>query len=165
MPEIHNSVQMQESVETSFAFLARTLPEAMQSLAKPQVIACDYEARTLELVFEIQNWMRNPKNILHGGFAAMMLDSTMGILSRCFARGEGITPTVAMEVSYLLPIPVGTRLHIRARAAHAGRAINNILAEGWVEGAPGKLVVTASGAFYAAGAADGAAQHAPAGLR
>ena len=162
MPEIHNSVQMQESVETSFAFLARTLPEAMQSLAKPQVIACDYEARTLELAFEIKHWMRNPKNILHGGFAAMMLDSTMGILSRCFARGEGITPTVAMEVSYLLPIPVGTRLHIRARAAHA---INNILAEGWVEGAPGKLVVTASGTFYAAGAADGAAQHAPAGLR
>ena len=57
MPEIHNSVQMQESVETSFAFLARTLPEAMQSLAKPQVIACDYEARTLELAFEIKHWM------------------------------------------------------------------------------------------------------------
>jgi len=96
--------------------------------------------------------MRNPANILHGGLTAMMLDTTMGTLSRCYVRGEGITPTITMEVSYLLPIPIGSTLHVRAHASHTGRAVNNLTAEAWVASTPGKLAATASGAFYSAGA-------------
>ena len=67
-------------------------------------------------------------------------------------RGEGITPTITMEVSYLLPIPIGSTLHVRAHASHTGRAVNNLTAEAWVASTPGKLAATASGAFYSAGA-------------
>lgn len=152
MPEVHNNEQMRQSVETILAFLSRELPDAVQNMAAPRFVACDYEAKTLELAFDVQPWMRNPANILHGGLTAMMLDSTMGILSRCYVRGEGITPTITMEVSYLLPIPIGAELHVRARAAHTGRAISNLLAEAWVADEPGRLCATASGAFFAAGA-------------
>lgn len=156
MPEIHNTEQMQASIKEILAYLSRELPDAIQNMAAPRFVACDFEEKTLELAFEIQPWMRNPANILHGGLTAMMLDTTMGTLSRCYARGEGITPTITMEVSYLLPIPVGSTLHVRAHAAHTGRAVNNLTAEAWVASTPGKLAATASGAFYSAGAEPGA---------
>lgn len=152
MPEIHNTEQMQASIKEILAYLSRELPDAIQNMAAPRFVACNFEEKTLELAFEIQPWMRNPANILHGGLTAMMLDTTMGTLSRCYARGEGITPTITMEVSYLLPIPVGSTLHVRAHAAHTGRAVNNLTAEAWVASTPGKLSATASGAFYSAGA-------------
>lgn len=122
MPEIHNTDQMQASVKDILAYLSRELPDAIQNMAAPRFVACDFEEKTLELAFEIQPWMRNPANILHGGLTAMMLDTTMGTLSRCYVRGEGITPTITMEVSYLLPIPIGSTLHVRAHASHTGRA-------------------------------------------
>ena len=152
MPEIHNTDQMQASVKDILAYLSRELPDAIQNMAVPRFVACDFEEKTLELAFEIQPWMRNPANILHGGLTAMMLDTTMGTLSRCYVRGEGITPTITMEVSYLLPIPIGSTLHVRAHASHTGRAANNLTAEAWVASTPGKLAATASGAFYSAGA-------------
>ena len=142
MPEIHNTDQMQASVKDILAYLSRELPDAIQNMAAPRFVACDFEEKTLELAFEIQPWMRNPANILHGGLTAMMLDTTMGTLSRCYVRGEGITPTITMEVSYLLPIPIGSTLHVRAHASHTGHAVNNLTAEAWVASTPGKLAAT-----------------------
>ena len=130
MPEIHNTDQMQASVKDILAYLSRELPDAIQNMAAPRFVACDFEEKTLELAFEIQPWMRNPANILHGGLTAMMLDTTMGTLSRCYVRGEGITPTITMEVSYLLPIPIGSTLHVRAHASHTGHAVNNLTDSG-----------------------------------
>ena len=152
MPIVQSNAEMQKCAENIIAYFARVLPDAVQNMVIPRFVACDYETKTLELAYETKPWMRNPANILHGGLAAMMLDNTMGILSHCFVHGAGITPTITMEVAYLLPVPIGTELHVRARATHTGRAINNLMAEAWAAETPGKLALTASGAFYAAGA-------------
>ena len=148
MPNMENNEQMQERVGELLAYLSENMAGTVQGASVPRLAACDHEARTLELVFDTAAWMRNPAGMLHGGMTAMMLDTTMGVLSFCYAGGN-VTPTVTMSVSYLRPIPAGAQLHILARADRPGRTINYISAQAWVEDAD-RPAATATGAFFAA---------------
>ena len=49
MPEIHNTDQMQASVKDILAYLSRELPDAIQNMAAPRFVACDFEEKTLSV--------------------------------------------------------------------------------------------------------------------
>ena len=110
---------------------------------------CDFETKTLILSFPVEEYMRNPAGVMHGGAVAGAMDITMGSLT-FYMSGENLTPTITMNVSYERPIPTGKRLFVEATCLSCGRTMAYASSRAWVEGAPEKIVASASGTYYTA---------------
>lgn len=88
-----------------------------------------------------QEWHYNPIGMVHGGLAATMLDTVLGIsIHTTLAAGEAYT-TVDLHVQYLRAMSVDTgRVKATGEVVHRGRKIAT--AEGRLTDANGKLIAT-----------------------
>ena len=111
--------------------------------------SCCFEKKTLLLSFPVEETMRNPMGVMHGGAVASALDISMGSLT-FYCSGEFITPTINLNVSYERPIATGKRLFVEATCLSCGKTMVYASARGWMEGAPEKTVCSAVGTYYAA---------------
>jgi len=109
-------------------------------------VECDFENRTVTLAVEIKPWMANPDGMTHGGVIASMLDLVMGLAS-CYFSGR-MTPTINLNVTYLHPVPLGARVLMRSQVTMPGFHLCSVTAGAWIDGAPDRLVATASGTYY-----------------
>lgn len=82
----------------------------------------------------------NPAGTVHGGVAATLLDSCMGLAVRTMLpRGAGST-TLEFKISFLRPITPGMGvLRAEGKVLTSGRRVGS--AEGWLTGPDGKLLV------------------------
>ncbi|HXU41438.1 MAG TPA: PaaI family thioesterase [Burkholderiales bacterium] len=82
----------------------------------------------------------NPHGTIHGGVAATLLDSCMGLAVRTLLpKGIG-SVTLEFKMSFLRPIAPGSGLlRAEGKALMVGRQIG--VAEGWITAADGKLLV------------------------
>ena len=111
---------------------------------------CDFETKTLRLSFPVEEYMRNPAGVMHGGAVAGALDITMGSLT-FYMAGEKLTPTINLNVSYERPIPTGKRLWVESTCYACGHTMAYANARAWVEGCPEKIVASGSGTYYTGG--------------
>jgi uncharacterized protein (TIGR00369 family) len=81
----------------------------------------------------------NPNGTIHGGVAATLLDSCMGLAVRTMlARGVGST-TLEFKISFLRPVtPESVPLRAEGKVLMSGRRIGS--AEGWLTGRDGRLL-------------------------
>ena len=138
---------MERAFAHYFAQLFDGHEDTLNALLKPEVVACDYENKSLTLAAPVEIWMTNPNGILHGGITATMADMAMGLASRYFAGGK-LTPTVNMNVSYLGSVPVGGRLLCCGKCEKAGFSLVYTSARLWREGAEDSPVATATATYY-----------------
>lgn len=111
--------------------------------------SCSFQNKTLLLSCPVEEAMRNPAGVMHGGAVAGALDIAMGSL--CFyMAGEFLTPTISLTTSYERPIPTGGRLMIEAACLSCGKTMAHATAKAWVESAPEKILCSASGTYYTA---------------
>ena len=82
----------------------------------------------------------NPAGTVHGGVAATLLDSCMGLAVRTMLpKGVGST-TLEFKISFLRPVtPESGPLRAEGKVLTAGRRIGS--AEGWLTGPDGRLLV------------------------
>jgi len=82
----------------------------------------------------------NPAGTVHGGVAATLLDSCMGLAVRTtLPKGVGST-TLEFKISFLRPVtPASGLLRAEGKVLTTGRRIGS--AEGWLTGADGRLLV------------------------
>lgn len=82
----------------------------------------------------------NPNGTIHGGVAATLLDSCMGLAVRTLLpRGVGST-TLEFKMSFLRPITVESGLlRAEGKVLMVGRRAG--FAEGWLTGSDGQLLV------------------------
>ncbi len=82
----------------------------------------------------------NPNGTVHGGVAATLLDSCMGLAVRTMLpKGVGST-TLEFKMSFLRPVtPECVPLHAEGKVVMVGRRIGS--AEGWLRGTDGRLLV------------------------
>lgn len=96
-------------------------------------------------VFELTpaEYHYNPVGIVHGGVAATLLDSALGIaILSTMSPGMTFT-TLEIKVSYLRPMTAATgAVRAEGTVVHLGR--QTAVAEGRVTGANGKVIATAS---------------------
>ncbi len=141
----------QEGMERAYASYFEQLfaahGDTLNALMKPEVVSCDYEARSLTVAVPTARWQTNPNFILHGGITALVADMVMGLVSRYFAGGK-LTPTVNMNVNYLGAVPEGARLLCRASCDKAGFSLVYVSAVLWCEGEEDRPVATAAGTYY-----------------
>lgn len=115
----------------------------------PKYESCNFKEKTLLLSYEVNPNMRNPAGVMHGGAVAGALDITMGSLT-FFMSGEFLTPTISMTTSYERPIPTGKKMFVEATCLSCGKTMAYATAKAWMEGAPEKIVCSASGTYYTA---------------
>lgn len=85
----------------------------------------------------------NPLGVVHGGFAATLLDSAMGCaVHTTLERGDAYT-TIELKINFLRPLTMGTgEVRGVGTVINAGRS--TALAEGRLEGPDGKLYAFAT---------------------
>lgn len=114
----------------------------------PNFISWDAESLTYTCSFEIKPEYANPMGILHGGLTAYMLDTAMGHL--CSAYAETMTPTITMNVSYMLPVPIDRPLFIHATLNRIGSTVAYLSATAFNQDAPQRPLASATGAYMVA---------------
>ena len=145
MPMITDQIQMEAYIKSDMIEMVTNMADAVYGRLHPRLVACDFTERTVEAVFAAQSWMRNGLGIVHGGVMATMLDSIGGVAARCYTPQDAVSPTVSLNVSYLNPVPLDVRVHVRAHISFAGQRLLHIQTEAFDE-ADASLV-------YATGAA------------
>jgi uncharacterized protein (TIGR00369 family) len=97
------------------------------------------EGRVVIAVMPSSNHM-NPNGTIHGGVAATLLDSCMGLAVRTLLpKGVGST-TLEFKMSFLRPITTESGLlRAEGKVLVVGRRIGT--AEGWLTGSDGRLLV------------------------
>lgn len=143
----------QAGMERAFAryfMQVREDAQGFNAMLDPRLLSCDYENRTLTLLVETREWMKNPGGILHGGIIASLLDFVMGLLCRYFSGGT-MTPTVSMTVDFLRSAPVGGNICIRAELTKRGRTICAATGSMWARDRADRLLATASGTYFVSG--------------
>ena len=118
----------------------------MSSLLCLEAVSCDVQKQTLELYHKVEAWEENVNGTMHGGIIAAVLDSTMGILCRCYIYPRR-SPTTNLNVNYLRPVYVGDVLHVRAELLKQGKSLLWLRAVAWTE-TPEKPCASAEGTFY-----------------
>ncbi len=101
-----------------------------------------------EMRCKTQHWMRNIAGTLHGGMCATLADQAMGCVAYCAKPGEGIAPTVEMNVSYHRPLIPGEDVLIRVWLVTASRSLMHLRSELSLVGAPEKLCLSATGVYF-----------------
>lgn len=118
-------------------------------MMRSEYVRCDFATKTLVLSFPVEEYMRNPAGVMHGGAVAGALDITMGSLT-FYCSGEFLTPTININVSYERPIPTGKRMMVEATVLSCGKTMAYASAKAWMEGQPDKIVCSAVGTYFTA---------------
>jgi uncharacterized protein (TIGR00369 family) len=82
----------------------------------------------------------NPAGTVHGGFAATLLDSCMGLaIQSTLEKGSGST-TLEFKISFVRPItPETGAIKAEGKVINCGRRVG--VAEGWITDGDGRLLV------------------------
>lgn len=149
-PELFTQAGMERSCQKFSARLNSETDQRGPSFnvrMKSRYESCNFEKMTLLLSFPVEEYMRNPVGVMHGGAVAGALDITMGSLT-FYMNGEYLTPTINMNVSYERPIPTGKRLFVEATGISCGKNMAYATARAWLEDAPDKIVASAAGTYF-----------------
>ncbi|MEZ5998737.1 MAG: PaaI family thioesterase [Hyphomonas sp.] len=82
----------------------------------------DEKAGWAEAAFTLPDAAKNPAGMAQGGFITAALDEIMSVAGSIVQDGPAMAPTLQMTVSFIRPVPVGTRLIGRGEVLRKGRA-------------------------------------------
>ena len=116
--------------------------EANPFLALLGVRVTNYERGRVRLDMDVKHEHTNVHRIAHGGVAATMIDTAMGIA--CFTCDKGVV-TLEMNLSFISPVCEG-RVYAEGEVIHNGK--RTMVCEGRVFDEEGTLCLKATGTFF-----------------
>ncbi|MEG2174347.1 MAG: PaaI family thioesterase [Oscillospiraceae bacterium] len=126
-----------------------TYPNArINQLMDLQFIDCSAEEKTLTLGFDVEWWMMNPFDTMHGGMICTAFDMTFGSLAIVLSD-KTWTPTIQLAVSFIRPIGPGAHLRVKVHAASIGKTVSNLTGEVTKAGSD-TVYATATAVFFMA---------------
>ena len=132
---------MEAAVQADIVGMYPDNPEHLYRKMALEFYACDPQEKTLTLRWPVQDWELNHMSTMHGGLIAASIDTTSGALVRNLT-GCKVTPTINLNINYLLPATAGDALLVTAKADRIGRHLANIHTECRSQNT-GKLVAAA----------------------
>ena len=121
------------------------LKDSVLKLLKPRLGACNFEEKSAEFAFTVEDWQLNPEKGLHGGIMATNFDVSFGLLSHYFAK-QHMVSTVTIHTTFLKPVMPNDVIHYKVQMSHLGRTIHSMTAEAWLE-RDNILAATASASY------------------
>lgn len=140
--------EMKQLLEHWIAELHRHAPDSIGDLLHFSVKDCDPEAKNYEFLIGTEQWMQNAFGSLHGGIIATMLDQGMGMLATCLMHGQGITPSIQLNITYHRPLLPKKEILLKVHVDSVTKTLLHLRAEAMHSDAPEKLCVTGTGIFY-----------------
>lgn len=116
--------------------------EANPFLALLGVRVTEYERGRVRLDMDVKHEHTNVHHIAHGGVAATMVDTAMGIA--CFTCDKGVV-TLEMNLSFISPVCEG-RVYAEGEVIHNGK--HTMVCEGRVFDGKGTLCLKSTGTFF-----------------
>lgn len=101
--------------------------------------------QTCEIDIPITSVLDNTLGIVHGGFTATLLDTTMGTLANKLVPDGYAAVTSQLNIHFLAP-GIGDKLHCKASLIHKGRS--TLVLEADVFRSDGKKIAYSSGSFF-----------------
>lgn len=123
-------------------------PGSIGDMLQLEFVSAQPEQGIYVLRGKTADWMRNIAGTLHGGMCATLVDQAMGCVAFCAKPGEGIAPTVEMNVSYHRPLIPEEDVLIRVRLISQGKHMIHLQAEACEYRSPDKLCLSATGVYY-----------------
>lgn len=134
-------LKMEQAVRGDIDKMYPKSPDHLYSRMKLEFYSCSPKEKTLTIRYPVQDWELNHMSTMHGGLIAAAIDTTSGALVRNLT-GCAVTPTINLNINYLLPGTEGDALLVTAKADRVGRHMANIHTECRSE-KTGKLLATA----------------------
>ena len=113
-----------------------------------ELVDCKPEEGLYYLRCRTQDWMRNIAGTLHGGMCATLVDQAMGCVAYCAKPGEGIAPTVEMNVTYHRPLIPGEDVWIRVQLRSASKHLMHLSSEASLVKEPDKVCIAATAVYF-----------------
>lgn len=140
--------QMLASVRDRIRQLHEYAPDSIGDRMDYQLISCTGGGREYFFQCRTFDWMRNAPGTLHGGMCATVVDQAMGFVAYCIKPGEGIAPTVQMQVEYHRPLIPGKEVLVRVQVVSAGKTLMHLSAQAYQADQPDALCLSATGLYY-----------------
>lgn len=137
-----------QQVKERLAQLQELAPGAIGSMLRLEALRFEEDTGTYVLRAQTAPWMRNAHGTLHGGLCATIADQAMGTVAYGYRPGEGIAPSITLNVDYHRPLSVDEPVLIRVRMQSVTRTLLRATAELYRESAPEKLCVSAGATFF-----------------
>ena len=113
-----------------------------------RLVDCDTETGELTLRCSTQEWMRNLAGTLHGGMCATLVDQAMGFVAYCAKPGEGIAPTIDLQVSYHRPLIPAQDVLIRVRVVSVSKSLIRLSGEAFQADRPDSICLTSHATYF-----------------
>lgn len=140
--------QLAQSLRQRIRELHDFAPGSIGDLMNYQLIECNRETGECLMKCDTFSWMRNGPGTLHGGMCATIVDQAMGFVAYCIKPGEGVAPTVQMQVAYHRPLIPGQSAMVRVRIVSVTKTLMHLSAEVFQSSAPEKLCLSATGIYF-----------------
>lgn len=141
-------MEIEQSLRRRLEELQNTAPDSIGAVMDFELVFCD--PKTGEYIFRCKTmpWMRNSAGTLHGGICATVLDQAMGFVAYCVMPGEGIAPTIQMQVSYHRALIPGEEIVVKVWTVSVTKSLMSFRAEAFQTSKPEKLCLSGSATYF-----------------
>ena len=139
---------LEEIVRNRLEEIHVAAPGSIGDLMDYTLVECNPKEGVYIMRCKTLPWMRNIPGTLHGGMCATILDQAMGFIAYCIKPGEGIAPTVQLQVNYHRSIAPGDSVIVKVNVKSVTRSLMHLSAEAFREEAADKLCLSGSAVFF-----------------
>lgn len=140
--------ELAQAIRLRIKQLHDVAPESIGDIMNYRLVECREEIGECILECETFPWMRNGPGTLHGGMCATIVDQAMGFVAYCIKPGEGIAPTVQMQIVYHRPLIPGKTARVIVRIVSVTKTLMHLSAEVFQASAPEKRCLSATGIYF-----------------
>ena len=140
------TLELEDRIRRWMKQIGEEHPKAFGCNLPCELVSCDADRREIVYCFFTVEEMENPWGVTHGGMLAVMLDWAMGVAARTILDYNH-TPTVDMQLQYLKPVPLNTKVYVRARVNSRGKRIAFMSAHAWCD-REDNILTNATGVYY-----------------
>lgn len=141
-------IDLEENLKVRLQQLHTLAPGSIGDQMHLELLSCDPEEGLYTMRCQTAEWMRNIAGTLHGGMCATLVDQAMGCVAYCAKPGEGIAPTIEMNVTYHRPLIPGENVVIHVRLESATKHLMHLSAKACRAAEPNKACIAATGVYF-----------------
>lgn len=141
-------MEIEQSLRRRLEELQNTAPDSIGAVMDFELVFCDPKAGEYIFRSKTMPWMRNSAGTLHGGICATVLDQAMGFVAYCVMPGEGIAPTIQMQVSYHRALIPGEEIVVKVWTVSVTKSLMSFRAEAFQTSKPEKLCLSGSATYF-----------------
>ncbi len=138
-----DAATIEERTRAAIAMQIQSEDWASRTMSECTFISCSPTANTIILELTIQPFLGNMGSNLHGGAASTILDNATSTALHVLAKhdaGNFGAVSRTLTITYLRPVPVGTRVRVESEVVTHGKTMANI--RGAIRTLDGKVCVT-----------------------